>query len=125
MTPGLFAFILVSKFCDAILFSRPEKQFARIGVVLSHGDFCHWAAAIALKCDPLMEIFLEQIRKRPVAQMDETRMQVGREANRMARSSGKITFTSGAPSLSALISARAPLKGRHFEPWHAAQGGRL
>ena len=28
MTPGLLAFILVSKFCDAILFYRQEKHAA-------------------------------------------------------------------------------------------------
>jgi transposase len=82
VTPGLLAFILVSKFCDAIPFYRQEKQFARIGVELSRVDFCHWAAAAALKCDPLIEIFLEQIRAGPVVQMDETRVQVMKELGR-------------------------------------------
>ena len=57
-TPGLLAFILVGKFCDAIPFYRQEKQFARIGVELSRVDFCNWAVEAALKCDPLVEIFL-------------------------------------------------------------------
>lgn len=81
-TPGLLAFILVAKFCDAIPFYRQEKQFARIGVELSRVDFCNWAAEVALKCDPLIEIFLEQIRSGPVVQMDETRVQVMNELGR-------------------------------------------
>ena len=59
VTPGLLAFILVAKFCDAIPFYRQEKQFARIGVELSRADFCHWAMEAAGKCDALIEIFIE------------------------------------------------------------------
>jgi transposase len=36
----------------------------------------------SLKCDPLVEIFLEQIRARPIMQMDETRVQVMKELGR-------------------------------------------
>ena len=82
VTPGLLAFILVAKFCDAIPFYRQEKQFARIGVELSRADFCHWVAEAALKCDPLIEIFIEEIRAGPVVQMDETRVQVMNELER-------------------------------------------
>jgi len=82
VTPGLLAFVLVAKFCDAIPFYRQEKQFARIGVELSRADFCHWAMEAALQCDPLIEIFIEQIRAGPVVQMDETRVQVMNELDR-------------------------------------------
>ena len=80
--PGLLAHVLVSKFCDAIPFYRQEKLFARIGVELSRADFCNWAAQAALKCDPLIEIFLDEIRAGPVVQMDETRLQVMSEPGR-------------------------------------------
>ena len=40
-TPDLLAYILVSKFCDAIPFYRQEKLFRRIGIELSRVDFCH------------------------------------------------------------------------------------
>jgi transposase len=81
-TPGLLAFVLVSKFCDAIPFYRQEKQFARIGIELPRGDFCNWAVQVAGQCDPLMELFLDQIRAGPVMQMDETRVQVMKELGR-------------------------------------------
>src|SRR5271169_390055 len=81
-TPGLLAFVLVSKFCDAIPFYRQETQFARIGIDLPRGDFCNWTAQAALQCDPLMELFLDEIRAGPVVQMDETRVQVMKELGR-------------------------------------------
>jgi transposase len=46
-TPGLLAYVLVSKFCDAIPFYRQEKLFRRIGIELSRVDFCHWAMQVA------------------------------------------------------------------------------
>ena len=82
VTPGLLAFVLVSKFCDAIPFYRQEKQFARIGIELPRGDFCNWAVQAAGQCDSLMELFLDEIRAGPVMQMDETRVQVMKELGR-------------------------------------------
>ena len=76
------AYILVSKFCDAIPFYRQEKQFARIGIELPRGDFCNWAVQAGRRCDPLIQIFLDEIRTGPVAQMDETRLQVMKELGR-------------------------------------------
>jgi transposase len=102
-TPGLLAFILVSKFCDAIPFYRQEKQFARIGVELSRVDFCHWAAEVALKCDPLIEIFLEQIRAGPVVQMDETRVQVMNELGRADTTQSFMWVMRGGPPEAPLI----------------------
>ena len=103
VTPGLLAFILVAKFCDAIPFYRQEKQFARIGVELSRVDFCHWAAEAALKCDPLIEIFLEQIRSGPVVQMDETRVQVMNELGRADTTLSFMWVMRGGPPEAPLI----------------------
>jgi transposase len=81
-TPGLLAYVLVSKFCDAIPFYRQEKLFSRIGIELSRVDFSNWAIQAARQCDPLIMIFLDEIRAGPVVQMDETRVQVMKELNR-------------------------------------------
>ena len=118
VTPGLLAFILVAKFCDAIPFNRQEKQFARIGVELSRVDFCHWAMEAALKCDPLIEIFLEQIRTGPVVQMDETRVQVMKEPGRADTTLSFMWVMRGGPPEAPLIlyryhpsrSAKIPLQ---------------
>ena len=81
-TPGLLAYVMVSKFCDAIPFYRQEKLFRRIGIELSRVDFCNWAIQVARQCDPLIEVFLDEIRAGPVVQMDETPLQVMKELGR-------------------------------------------
>lgn len=81
-TPGLLAYVMVSKFCDAIPFYRQEKLFRRIGIELSRVDFCNWAMQVAGQCDPLIEVMLDEIRAGPVVQMDETPVQVMKELGR-------------------------------------------
>lgn len=96
-TPGLLAFILTSKFCDAVPFYRQERQFERIGIELPRGDFCNWAVAVGRKCDPLMQIFLDEIRAGPVVQMDETRLQVMKEHGRADTAQSYMWVLRGGP----------------------------
>ena len=42
-TPGLLAYIMTSKFEDALPFYRQEKIFARIGVEITRGNMANWA----------------------------------------------------------------------------------
>jgi transposase len=117
-TPGLLAYVLVSKFCDAIPFYRQEKQFRRIGIELSRVDFSHWAIQAARQCDPLIEIFLDEIRVGPVVQMDETRLQVMKELGRANTAHSYMWVIRGGPPESSVIvyryhpsrSAKIPLQ---------------
>jgi transposase len=113
-TPGLLAYILVSKFCDAIPFYRQEKLFRRIGIELSRVDFCHWAVQVARQCDPLIEIFLEQIRAGPVVQMDETRLQVMKELSRADTAQSFMWVIRGGPPENPVILYR-------YHPTHSAK----
>jgi transposase len=97
VTPGLLAYVLVSKFCDAIPFYRQEKLFRRIGVELSRVDFSHWAIQVARQCDPLIEVFLDEILAGPVVQMDETRLQVMKERDRPNTSQSFMWVLRGGP----------------------------
>jgi len=78
----LEAFVGQTQFCDAIPFYRQEKQFARIVIELSRVDFCNWAVQAAGQCDPLIELFLDEIRAGLVMQMDGARLQVMKELGR-------------------------------------------
>jgi transposase len=113
-TPGLLAYILVSKFCDAIPFYRQEKQFRRIGIELSRVDFSHWAIQVARQCDPLIEVFLQQIRAGPVVQMDETRLQVMKELGRANTAQSYMWVIRGGPPQNPLIVYR-------YHPTHSAK----
>jgi len=102
-TPGLLAYVLVSKFCDAIPFYRQEKLFRRIGIELSRVDFCHWAMQVARQCDPLIEGFLDDIRAGPVVQMDETPLQVMKELGRADTTKSYMWVLRGGPPQTPLI----------------------
>ena len=43
VTPGLLAWVIVSKFCDGLPFYRQEKLFERIGVELSRSTLSNWS----------------------------------------------------------------------------------
>jgi transposase len=117
-TPGLLAYVLVSKFCDAIPFYRQEKLFSRIGIELSRVDFSNWAIQAARQCDPLIEIFLDEIRAGPVVQMDETRLQVMKELGRANTTQSYMWVIRGGPPENPVIlyryhptrSAKIPLQ---------------
>lgn len=82
VTPGLLAWVLVSKFCDAIPFYRQEKLFARIGVELSRATFCNWAILAHRGCDRMLELMMDDVISSPLVGMDETTVQVMNEENR-------------------------------------------
>lgn len=117
-TPGLLAYVLVSKFCDAIPFYRQEKLFRRIGIELSRVDFSNWAIQAARQCDPLIEIFLDEIRAGPVVQMDETPLQVMKELGRANTTKSYMWVIRGGPPENPVIvyryhptrSAKIPLQ---------------
>ncbi len=84
-TPGLLAFLIVSKFVDALPFYRQSNMLARNGVDLSRGTMCSWATKVAVLLKPMMELFLELIIQSPVINADETRIQVLKETDRKAK----------------------------------------
>jgi transposase len=75
-TPGLLAFLMVSKFADALPFYRQERIFVRMGVELSRTTMCSWAMEVAQRLRPLLHLMRDQIRAGPYVQIDETPLQV-------------------------------------------------
>lgn len=82
VSPGLLAWVLASKFCDALPFYRQEKLFARIGVELSRATFCNWAILAHKGCGRMLELMMSDILASPLAGLDETTVQVMNEKNR-------------------------------------------
>jgi transposase len=81
-SPALMAYMLVSKFCDALPFYRQERQFQRMGVDLSRQDMANWAMAVARRVGPLVQLLRREIHSGPVVQIDETTLQVMQEPGR-------------------------------------------
>jgi len=81
---GLVAYVVSSKYEDALPFYRQEKQFRRIGVELSRATMCGWAIEAANRCSPLIELLEEEVRSGPLVRADETVLQVLKEPGRAA-----------------------------------------
>ncbi|MBF0353227.1 MAG: IS66 family transposase, partial [SAR324 cluster bacterium] len=82
VSSGLLAHILTSKFVDALPFYRQEKQFARLSVELSRTSMSQWAIHTAKVCEPLLALLKNSTLLGPLIQMDETTLQVLKEAGR-------------------------------------------
>ena len=95
VSPGLAAYVITSKFCDAMPFYRQSKIFERIDIDLSRATLCNWAMAVAEACAPLIDIMLEEIRGGPVIRMDETTLQVLKEPGRPAESTSYMWVAMG------------------------------
>ena len=85
-TPGLIAYSVTSKFCDALPFYRQARIFSRFGVDISRATLCNWSLLAAEKCGPLLDVLAQILRESPVIRMDETTVQVLHEENRSASS---------------------------------------
>jgi len=75
-TGSLLAYIVTSKFADAIPFYRQEKQFSRYGIELSRSTMCNWLLKVWEKSHVMVEILLEELLSGPLIQADETPFQV-------------------------------------------------
>lgn len=103
-TPELLAYLLTSKFVDALPFYRQEKIFARIGVDLSRATMCNWAIHVAQRLEPLLELLREKIRVGPYVQIDETTLQVLKEPGREPESKSYMwVYRGGDPEKPSLI----------------------
>jgi len=97
-TPGLLAFIMTSKFEDALPFYRQEKIFSRIGVEITRANMANWAIKAAGQCGPLLDLFRHEIRGGPLINIDETPVQVMKEPGRADTSLSYMwVYRGGAP----------------------------
>jgi transposase len=95
VSPGLLAYILVNKFCDALPFYRQTNRFKRINVDISRQNMCNWTILASRKCQLLLSAMLEEIRSGTFIQMDETTLQVLNEPDRSYESKSYMWVTIG------------------------------
>lgn len=97
VTPSLLSFIIVNKFVDHLPYYRQEKRFERIGIHISRQNMSNWQQAAFEKIEPMIECLAEHIRSGPVANMDETPVQVMGESDRKNTSKSYMWLTRGGP----------------------------
>lgn len=97
-SPGLLAFIATQKFVDGVPLHRQEAQFRRIGFELDRGTSARWMIrAGGDLIPPLLRRFDDTLLEYGYQQMDETRIQVLKEAGRAAESQSYIWVQRGGP----------------------------
>ena len=111
----LLAFVVISKFCDALPFYRLAKIFARHGIDINRSTMCGWALEVARKCEPIVEQLLKQIRAGPLVQMDETPVQVLNEAGRSNTGKSYMwVMRGGDPEKPVLVYRYHPSRGKEI-----------
>lgn len=85
-TPSLLAYLLTSKFNDALPLYRLSNMMKREGIDLSRATMSNWILRIAPMLKPMMEVFKEELYNSPVIHSDETTFQVNKEPGKAASS---------------------------------------
>ena len=87
-TPSLAAQVMYQKYALGLPLARQEKDWYRLGLVLSRNDMANWIIRCSQEwLEPVYARILEHLREHcEVLHMDETRIQCNKEAGRKAGS---------------------------------------
>lgn len=96
-SPGLLAHITVSKYQDALPLYRQETILQRIGVDLPRSTLSQWMIKAGTLVQPLINLLRDRLLDYDVLQMDETTVQVLKEAGRKAQSTSYLWVQRGGP----------------------------
>jgi len=96
-SPGLLAHITVSKYQDALPLYRQETILQRIGVDIPRSTLSQWMIKAGTLVQPLINLMRDQLLAYDVLQMDETTVQVLKEAGRRAQSQSYLWVQRGGP----------------------------
>jgi transposase len=83
---SLLAYIIVSKYVDSNPLYRQEKMFARVKAEISRQSMARWLIQLYGKLLPLYNLLEERLLEGVYLQMDETTVQVLKEAGKKATS---------------------------------------
>src|SRR4030042_5050205 len=101
---SLLAWSITEKFEFALPFYRQAKRLAYLGIPLPRATLCNHAIKAAEACRPLYELMGEHIKRGPVINADETRLQVLKEPERKAGDQSWMwVFAGGPPGQEAVL----------------------
>ena len=96
-SPGLLAHITVCKYADALPLYRQERILQRIGVDIPRATLANWMIRAGQLVQPLINLMRDRLLDYDIVQMDETPVQVLREAGRRAQSKSYLRVQRGGP----------------------------
>jgi len=94
---GLLAHVAVAKYQDALPLARQEKILQRAGIDLPRATLAGWMIQLGALLEPVIEQLRQRLLAYDIVQMDETRIQVLKEAGRSASSKSYIWVQRGGP----------------------------
>jgi transposase len=110
-TPGLLAYVAVSKYADALPLYRQEKIFERIGVDISRSTMAGWMVMVAQGSKPVMDLLYRKLHSGPLINVDETPVQVLKEPGRENTTNSYMwVFRGGSPEKPVLIYRYSPTR---------------
>ena len=74
-SPGLLAYVTVSKYADALPLYRESKLFERIGVALERSTLATWMVRCGKLVQPLINLLEEELLASAYVQCGETTVQ--------------------------------------------------
>ena len=96
---GLLAQIVTAKFVDSLPFYQQEKQFKRLGYEISRTLMANWCIQVAERVERLLYLLHQELKLAELIHIDETTLQVLKEAGRKATSKSYLwVLRSGAPA---------------------------
>ena len=111
-TPGLLAWITVSKYGDALPLYRQVSILKRLDVEISRATLANWMVRTASLLEPLYEALKAQLLQQPAMMADETTVQVLKEPGREATATSYMwLYRNAAHSQPVLIYEYQPGRG--------------
>jgi len=96
-SPSLLAFVVLSKYADALPLYRQVGMLERIGVDLSRGTLASWMVRAGELVQPLINLMREELLGHGFVQCDESRFQVLHEPGKTAQSLSYVWVQRGEP----------------------------
>ena len=94
---GLLAYIIIAKYMDGLPLNRLESILKRYGGEVTRTSMANWIIRLATQCQPLIHLLREHQHSGPLIQIDETRIQVHKEAGYSPTGKKYMWVTVGGP----------------------------
>lgn len=114
-TPGLLAWIITSKYCDALPLYRQEGILKRMSIDISRATMAEWMIRSSLLLERIYTTLQDCLVKLPALQADETPLQVLSEPDRSAQNKSYMWLYRSTSALSAPIILYDYQSGRNHE----------
>ena len=110
---GLLAHVTVSKYQDALPLYRQESILQRIGVDIPRATLANWMIQAGTLIQPVINLLQDRLLSGDIVQMDETPVQVLKEAGKTAQSKSYLWLQRGGPP-------QQPVVLYHYDPGRGA-----